>query len=691
MSVTSSSAIYPNQQLAVTDMHYVAPPTVAMADDHYLRGVQAVKAHDYLDALFHFSKAVFLAPNEPLPYVARAEAFTHLCDLRSAISNYRKALSLMKDPVAVQDLKARLAQVLDAQGITCFKAGQYSQALRYAEEALGEHYHPTAELHKALYLLATQQNAAAETILTSSLIHKPEVNADATVLLVEININSRKDFATAKMLLEGVLPDCGRQPRVLDAERLFDTAFVKYKQDAEEQEDVDMLSKCLLAFPEDAALYQARAAAHAKRKMYTAAVQDLFASITKAGGTNPAAVAMMTEILSIIASELAQVADYNAAVNYYTEALKWDEDSDHVLLSRGDCHLALGKHEDALRDFKKVLVNAPNHEGAKRRLANLHDVWGGVLYNQSKYELAEAEFSKAINYFDEEPRIFYHRATCRLMMKQPELAVRDLISCRELYPTDPEILNLVHQFCAPALQTIDGVSPRKSRGDDKPSAPPRCPPASVPPPITAVEAPDILEGPSMKHSAAQLSQASASLTTGFSTVEDRFNPLAIREYVRMSKAIASESSVMVITNPLQVPAGQTSSVVPMVNRNTEKITVGNARGAHWVGSTKKLISRLDRFEVSKEAPIPLRYSSRVPKPLPSLESVLGDDPAEDEVHHHVPQVQAPTAPRRSVLSGVNHSAEVSATAPSQFLFSSKASFTKKNTMCVRPPSGSKSK
>jgi tetratricopeptide (TPR) repeat protein len=635
------------------DGHYVIPPTVAMADDHYLRGVQAVKSSAYHDALFHFGKAVFLAPNEPLPYVARAEAYAHLYDIRSAISNYRKALTLMKDPLAADDLRQRLAQILDTQGIVCFQQRQYSLALRYAVESLAEKYHPQSELHKALYLIVLGDATAAETIMTTSLVHNDEVCADALVLLTQICINTRKDFASAKRYVEEALFRFSRHPRVLDAERFFDNEFVKFKQRAEGALDIDDLTKCILTFPEDASLYQSRALAYASKKMFTMAVQDLFSCITKAGGSNPAAVTMMVTILSTIADELVQVGDHVSAINYYSEALKWEEGAANVLLARGDCSAAIHRYEDALNDYKKVLSLEEHHRGALERLCLLHDHWGGLLYNEGKYDLAEAEFSKAIHYDEENPTVFYHRALSRLMLQQPELAVRDVLSCRNLGTADPEILKMIAQF-APGKPT-----PTVVVADTDDSV------ASVMDSRSAVE-----DFKSTESASRCSSKAAPSTTAGsaITTIEQRLNPALIRDFLKHSK-VAMKGSVKVVFQPaggFQVqPVSKEQKAAGHDTTATKPVV--------WNSSTGKMVSRLSHIKVSSPSRMP-----RGKNPMP--QATGSNHPSIDE--EGVPAVP-PSKPmvgaKRRGLGNAAGTFSISQNAPAQFLFSSRLKIERKQS------------
>ena len=52
----------------------------------------------YEDALLPLAKAIFLSPNESILYIARAEVYLALCDIASAIQNYKKAVKLEWGP-----------------------------------------------------------------------------------------------------------------------------------------------------------------------------------------------------------------------------------------------------------------------------------------------------------------------------------------------------------------------------------------------------------------------------------------------------------------------------------------------------------------------------------------------------------------------------------------------------------------
>jgi tetratricopeptide (TPR) repeat protein len=656
----------------VEDMNIAAPPTVQMADERYHKGILAVKNHCFVEALHHFSKAVFLASGEPLPYIARAEAYMHLHDLKSAISNYRKALTLMKDPVAAADLRVRLAQVLDTQGISSFRAGDTPVALMYAEESIAVHRTNLAELHKVLYLIDAGDDDAAERILSSVLVHDQAVAAEATALVIRLHISRRQDFATSKRLLEDVLFRHSRHPHVLDAEKFFDESFATFRQQAMDRRDIDALSKCVLAFPEDADLYMQRAVAYCNKKMYTYAVQDVFSCITKSGGSNEDANGMMMNILSAIADELRDVGDLPAAVNYYGEALKWDEKALDVLLSRGDCYVALSKHEEGLKDFKSVVAIDEVNAGAKERLCKLYDYWGSVFYNDGKYELAEAEFTRAILVADELAMPYYHRAMARLMLQKQAYAVRDLMSCKVLGIEEPNAVKMINQFCGNYVPTpsvgggtdASGMLPsatpnsseaRSVRSFNTAKASRASSDAVIIDPLGELRKSTVIEP--------QVSHGSASLRT----------PAGLRDSLANIRC-AVESSIVVTLNPISQ-----AKTVHHLSRNGTVMSTAQTKngvstddGLRWRTAQKKHVSRFTAV-VSAPEPVPAKYARRSDGTLDTSGST------EDGGRHRGPSDPIPVVPPATVshphrtgagsIRIPSHASPhaVSASAPEQFV------------------------
>ena len=96
-----------------------------------------VKAQDaldqqrYSDAVIHLNAAIWLRQEDPELLEMRGEAFAALCDVQSALLNYRRALKLsgQEDADEVARRSTVLARMLDLRAITMLDEGSFAQAL----------------------------------------------------------------------------------------------------------------------------------------------------------------------------------------------------------------------------------------------------------------------------------------------------------------------------------------------------------------------------------------------------------------------------------------------------------------------------------------------------------------------------------------------------------------------------------
>ena len=70
--------------------------------------------YDVDRALSLLARVIYLAPNAGRAFTMRAEIYLSLGDLKSALSNFRRAMELQPDDKLMQK---RVAAVLDTQGI----------------------------------------------------------------------------------------------------------------------------------------------------------------------------------------------------------------------------------------------------------------------------------------------------------------------------------------------------------------------------------------------------------------------------------------------------------------------------------------------------------------------------------------------------------------------------------------------
>jgi tetratricopeptide (TPR) repeat protein len=150
-------------------------------------------------------------------------------------------------------------------------------------------------------------------------------------------------------------------------------------------------------------------------KAYAAAIQDLYSVINQSGGTHPDAERLIGLTFFDIAEGYCRASHFELAIKHYTQAIKWIQ-LPEFFIKRGDCYHTLKRHEKALRDYKKA-IKLGNNETGKIRLAMLYNEWGKLLFQQRQYDVAEKEFTKAINVYRKSSKLFSNRAKVRFQLK----------------------------------------------------------------------------------------------------------------------------------------------------------------------------------------------------------------------------------------------------------------------------------
>ena len=91
------------------------------------------KAH-YSDAIALLNSALYLRPSDPELHEMRADAYLSLCDVHSALLNYRRAVKLSKEEDGTGAVSSEtvhrqqsLAKALDLRAIALLDEGSFSQ------------------------------------------------------------------------------------------------------------------------------------------------------------------------------------------------------------------------------------------------------------------------------------------------------------------------------------------------------------------------------------------------------------------------------------------------------------------------------------------------------------------------------------------------------------------------------------
>jgi tetratricopeptide (TPR) repeat protein len=238
------------------------------------------------------NKAIFLFDKNPFWFITRGEAYLELCDLKSAIFNYRKAFHLLGD----KDTRCRnvLSSLLDMQGNLLLTSDRCHASIQYFTEAITlDGLQPTFWLHRAMAYIQNQSWKKALSDLDHTVIigvglgHNktgllsPTTAADVLVLRgkvfwkLDMRVRGNEDFKTAHKL-------CPLHPEVKlfetmmweQAEQVYhDASFALLNQDYGVA--VDLLTSALALNPGDVKVLILRSAAHRKAGNLQDAMQDV--------------------------------------------------------------------------------------------------------------------------------------------------------------------------------------------------------------------------------------------------------------------------------------------------------------------------------------------------------------------------------------------------------------------------------
>ena len=211
----------------------------------------------------------------------------------------------------------------------------------------------------------------------------------------------------------------------------FEMALVHIAQN-NAAEAMTHLSRSIDLQPDNSATYMYRAAVERKLGKLKEAVEDYTRSIEKGTeGDNH----LRAYIERGITKE--QMKDFAGAAADYTTALQIDEKSPAALNGRGVVYDKLGKYEEAVADFSKLLTILPPENTAVVYLNR-----AGSYRNMKRYGEAIDDFTHALEKAPDNLTVYVERALTYRMMERHEEALADLDKAVSLQPGNADLLNL---------------------------------------------------------------------------------------------------------------------------------------------------------------------------------------------------------------------------------------------------------
>ncbi|GMF16929.1 unnamed protein product [Phytophthora fragariaefolia] len=463
-------------------------------------GDTRIAARDLDGALQCLTKAIFLRPEHAQLYAKRAQVYWELCDVKSAIANYRKLFAVDPDPP--QRTKDQLAALLDLHAYSLLTLGETPNiVLGYLNEAI-----QLNALDEVYWLHRAVANIEAGSFekAVQDVDHCICLNSrDVEYFVLRSKLHWRlhmQEKATADIHKAAILqPD---HPEVLGHEqRLLKESQAIYEQARTQlmahqfENAIQNLSRATEITPEETKLYLLRASAYRELGEYHMALRDtekalschrhkinvLHSTQTQAqplqdhhqhSGQIPALrinlgrdtspqyrdiIKQRSLILNDIGIRFLHQKSYQLAVNAMNQAIRGQMEiaelfreqfaSPQYILNRGDAFIL-----QALADYHHALELFPGDQNIQSRVALVHYQFGVELFNRASFDKAELEFGYAI---EQDPSIssyYVRRGDAARYLEKHEAACADYQQALSLNPNDVEthVRNMLYSLCVKA-------------------------------------------------------------------------------------------------------------------------------------------------------------------------------------------------------------------------------------------------
>ncbi|KAL3668213.1 hypothetical protein V7S43_007074 [Phytophthora oleae] len=459
-----------------------------------------IAARDFDGALQCLTKAIFLRPEHAQLYAKRAQVYWELCDIKSAIANYRKLFAVDPDPP--QRIKDQLAALLDLHAYSLLSLGESPNVvLGYLNEAIQlNSLDAVYWLHRAVANIeAGSFEKAVEDVGHCICLNSRDV--EYFVLRAKLHWRLHmQEKATADIHKAAQLqPD---HPEVLGHEqRLLKESQVIYEQARTQlmahqfQDAIQNLSRATEITPDETKLYLLRASAYRELGEYHMALRDTEKALTCHQHTKRDSkqsqqqhqdpphvpplclsserdaspqyrdlIKQRSLILNDIGVRFLSQKSYQLAVNAMNQAIRSQMElaelsreqfaSPQHFLNRGDAYRGLGNFQAALADYHHALELLPGDQNIQSRVALVHYQFGVQLFNKAQFDKAEVEFSSAIEHDSNVPSYYVRRGDAARYLEKHQAACEDYQQALRLSPSDTDTLTKLQQYNVAPLPTF---------------------------------------------------------------------------------------------------------------------------------------------------------------------------------------------------------------------------------------------
>ena len=139
--------------------------------------------------------------------------------------------------------------------------------------------------------------------------------------------------------------------------------------------------------------------------------------------------------------------EFDKAIDDFTKVFEIQPSDDEALAQRGACYLASGKHEEALRDFKKAIEMNANNEFAITLYGDFLKNEGMSLFNEGNLQEAVDFFTQYLHINPRDFMVWMSRGECFRSLNKLDEEKQNFVEAIKFNP-DQLDLRLRHGLCA---------------------------------------------------------------------------------------------------------------------------------------------------------------------------------------------------------------------------------------------------
>lgn len=425
----------------------------AQVEAHMKKAQDFARGGETEKAILEYNRMLFLVPDsnahsDPGLYIERGKLYIQLCDLSSAIANYRKSLKIRQDPAVEKQLK----ELCFLKGLSMIEEGNATQALEYMEHGMahGQEYNYL----RALTFISIGERQMALKELDQCFTDTSNIALEAHILKSKILWALQREHEGNAAMWQAFKIN----PQHAEVQEFISIVKPKVEEwhskaasavfDQDYEKALYCISKGFDIWPDSSRLLLLRAFVYRQQGNFEGALTELEKATRNMDYEQ--ITAKLKEQIGLTYNDMGQRLYsqelYQEAITLFNEALTYIGSEAGVFINRGDCYRQMGQYDLAMADYHTAMEMDSNNKDLKMRLALLYYSRGYQLLYRNDPDGAIVELSRSIFYENSVADFYAQRATAYLRVQDTQKAFEDVKSALRLNPTHPDAKVLLENF-----------------------------------------------------------------------------------------------------------------------------------------------------------------------------------------------------------------------------------------------------